>query len=284
MIAALLCVLAAAGYGTSDFVAGLASRRLAPAAVTFGVEAITLITAAAALVVSHGDGPSATALGWGAISGLGTAVGTLSLYRGLSVARMSVVATLSAVLTAVIPVIVGVALGEHLTLWSALGIAIAIPAIGLVSRQADGDADPGDRSPARAGVLYGSLAGVGFALLFIALDRAGTHAGAWPLLPGQVVALILIAPFAWRAIARGGLPPRSDRTLIVVAGALSGAANLLFLAATGRGQLAIIAVLTSLYPAATVVLARAVLSERWTRIQATGLVTSFAAIVLVSAH
>jgi drug/metabolite transporter (DMT)-like permease len=284
VVAILLCLIAAGAFGTSDFAAGLASRRLAPAAVTFGVEAITLITVAAALLVSHGGGPSATALGWGAISGLGTALGTLSLYHGLSVARMSVVATLSAVLTAVIPVIVGVALGEHLSLWSGLGIAIAIPAIGLVSRQAGGDADLGDRATARAGLLYGSLAGVGFALLFIALDRAGTHAGAWPLLPGQIVALILIAPFAWRAIAAGGPPRRSDQALIVGAGALSGIANLLFLAATGRGQLAIIAVVTSLYPAATVVLARAVLSERWTRVQATGLLTSFAAIVLVSAH
>ncbi len=284
MIAVLLCVLAAGGFGTSDFAAGLASRRLAPAAVTCGVEAITLITVTLALLVSHGDGPTTSALGWGAISGLGTALGTLSLYHGLSVARMSIVATLSAVLAAVIPVIVGVALGEHLTVWAGVGIAIAIPAIGLISRQTGDDRDPADRGAARAGMLYGSLAGVGFALLFVALDRAGTHAGAWPLLPGQVVALVLIAPFAWRAIATGGSPPRSDLALIVGAGALSGIANLLFLAATGRGQLAIIAVVTSLYPAATVVLARAVLSERWTRVQAIGLVTSFAAIVLVSAH
>jgi drug/metabolite transporter (DMT)-like permease len=284
VIAVVLCVLAAGAYGTSDFAAGLASRRLAPAAVTGGVEAITLIAVAATLAVSHGHGPSATALGWGAISGLGTALGTLSLYRGLSVARMSVVATLSAVLTAVIPVIVGVALGEHLTIWAELGIAIAIPAIALISRQTGEDGDRGDRAAARSGMLYGSLAGVGFALLFIALDRAGTHSGAWPLLPGQIVALIVIAPFAWRAIAAGGSPQRSDRALIVGAGALSAIANLLFLAATGRGQLAIIAVVTSLYPAATVVLARAVLSERWTRTQATGLLTSFAAIVLVSAH
>ena len=284
MIAVLLCVLAAGGFGTSDFAAGLASRRLAPAAVTCGVEAITLITVAAALLVSHGDGPSATALGWGAISGLGTALGTLSLYHGLSVARMSVVATLSAVLTAVIPVIVGVALGEHLTLWSGLGIAIAIPAIGLVSRQADGDADPGDRArgPRRDALRIACRRRVR-AAVHRARPRRNACRGV-ALLPGQVVALILIAPFAWRAIAAGGSPQRSDRALIVVAGALSGIANLLFLAATGRGQLAIIAVVTSLYPAATVVLARAVLSERWTRIQATGLLTSFAAIVLVSAH
>ncbi len=67
--------------------------------------------------------------------------------------------------------IVGVALGEHLTIWAGVGIAIAIPAIALISRQTGGDADPGDRKAARAGMLYGSLTGVGFALLFIALDR-----------------------------------------------------------------------------------------------------------------
>ena len=128
--------MAAGAFGTSDFAAGLASRRLAPAAVTCGVEVITLITVAATLLVSHGDGPSATALGWGAISGLGTALGTLSLYHGLSVARMSVVATLSAVLTAVIPVIVGVALGEHLT-----------PLVRTRHR----DRDPGDRAGLPAG-------------------------------------------------------------------------------------------------------------------------------------
>jgi Na+/proline symporter len=119
----------------------------------------------------------------------------------------------------------GVALGAHLTVWAGVGIAIAIPAIALISRQTGGDADPGDGQAARAGMLYGSLAGVGFALLFIALDRAGTHAGAWPLLPGQVVALILIVPFAWRAVVADGRPPRSDLALIVGAGALSGIAT-----------------------------------------------------------
>jgi hypothetical protein len=94
-------------------------------------------------------------------------VGTLSLYHGLSIARMSVVATLSAVLTAVIPAIVGLALGNHLTIGAVTGIILAIPAIGLVSWQPQ----PQRRDSARAGLLYGALAGLGFSLLFIALDK-----------------------------------------------------------------------------------------------------------------
>ncbi len=278
-VTVVLGLLAAVAYGTSDFAAGLASRRFAPGPVTGVAQALGLITAAAAVLLFPGVGPRAAVLGWGAVSGLGSALGTLSLYHGLSVARMSVVAALSAVLTAVIPGIVGLALGDHLTIGAAAGIVIAIPAIGLVSWQPQ----PAERSAARAGLLYGALAGLGFALLFIALDRAGTRAGAWPLIPGQVVALLLIAPFAYRGLPRAGRPSRATGALALGAGVLGGVANLLFLAATGHGQLAIVAVLTALYPAVTVLLARALLSERWTRLQACGLLTAAAAIVLVTA-
>ena len=278
MIVVLLCLTAAGAYGTSDFAAGLASRRLAAGPVTGAVEVVALLTAGVAVVLAPGVGPSPTVLAWGAASGVGTALGTLALYHGFSIARMSVVATLSAVLTAVIPVIVGVMLGNRLALGAEVGIALAIPAIGLISWQPGADV----RSPARAGLLFGALAGLGFAVLLIALDRAGTHAGAWPLIPGQLVALLLVAPFAYRGLTPSGRPRRSAVVLALGAGALSGIADLLFLAAVGRGELAIIAVLTSLYPAATVLLARAFLSERWTRIQAGGLLTSLAAIILVS--
>jgi drug/metabolite transporter (DMT)-like permease len=278
-MAVVLSLLAAGAYGTSDFAAGLASRQFAPGAVTGAVEALTLMTAVAAVILFPGVSPSATVLAWGAASGLGTALGTLSLYHGLSVGRMSVVATLAAVLTAVIPAIVGLSLGDHLSLGAEAGIAIAIPAIGLISWQPEA----GARSAARSGLLYGGLAGLGFALLFIALDRAGTHAGAWPLIPGQLVALLIIAPFASRGLTASEHPPRSALALTLGAGVLSGIANLFFLAAVGRGELAIVAVLTSLYPAATVVLARAFLAERWTPVQVTGLLTSAAAIILVGA-
>ena len=278
MIVIALCVLAAAAYGTSDFTAGLASRRATAGLVTTSQELVTLPLTALAVVVFHGHGPNASALAWGAVSGVGTAVGTLSLYHGLSVARMSTVATLSAVLAAAIPLVIGVLLGDHLTLGSGFGIALAVPAIALISWEPEAQV----RRAARAGLLYGSLAGLGFALLFVALDRAGTRAGAWPLVPDQLVALFLFLPFASRGLTGFRRPSRSTLMLTCCAGGLGAIGNLLFLAATGRGELAIIAVVSSLYPAATVVLARTFLAEHWTRTQATGLLTSLAAIVLVS--
>lgn len=272
---ALLALLAAVAYGTSDFAAGVASRRLSAGPVTVTVQACGLVAAGIAVLLFPGTGPAAAALAWGAVSGIGSAAGTLSLYQGLSAGPMSVVATVSSVLTAVIPAVVGVALGERLPAPAIAGIAIAVLAIALVSWQPGS----GDGRRVRAGLGYGVLAGMGFALLLIALDRAGTHAGAWPLVPGQAVSLLLTAPFA-----RGIRELRSARrsaALTVGAGLLGGTANLSFLAATGRGQLAIVAVLTALYPAVTVLLARVVLAERWTRLQAAGLVTAAAAIILL---
>lgn len=278
-MAIILAVLSALAYGSSDFAAGLASRRFAAAPVTTVAQVLGVVTAVAAVILFPGRGPNDAALEWGALSGVGSALGTLSLYHGLSVARMSVVASVSAVLTAVLPVIVGVALGNHLGGGAIVGVIIAIPAIVMVCWH------PQARGPtaARAGPIYGVLAGCGFALLFIALDRAGTQAGAWPLLPGQIVSVLLIAPLGYRALGAAGRPAAWVAVLTLVAGVLSGTANLLFLAATGHGQLAIVAVLTALYPAVTVLMARTFLSERWTRLQGAGLLAAAAAITLVTA-
>ncbi len=277
-MAILLALLSAAAYGTCDFAAGVASRRYAAAPVTLVAQALGALTAGVAVILFPGSGVTAHALAWGALSGVGSAVGTLSLYRGLAVARMSVVATLSGVLTAVIPVIVGIALGNHLHAAAAGGVVIAFPAIAMVSWQPPGR----DRRAARAGPLYGCLAGLGFALLFIALDRAGTKAGAWPLVPGQILSLLLIAPFAYRGLRSLARPSRNTKAIIFGAGVLSGTANLLFLAATGHGELAIVAVVTALYPAVTVLMARLFLAENWTVLQVAGLLLAAAAVVLIT--
>ncbi len=274
----VFALASALSYGTSDFAAGLASRKFDARPVTAAAQTLGVLTALIAVVLFPGAGPKSAALEWGALSGVGSALGTLSLYHGLSIARMSVVATLAAVVTAVVPAVVGIALGNHLSFAAGVGIAIAIPAIAMVSWQ------PGAREPsaARAGVPFGMLAGLGFALLFIALDRAGTHAGAWPLVPGQLVSVACVAPFAYRGLRTSGRPSRTAALLTLGAGVLSATANLLFLAATGHGELAVVAVLAALYPAVTVLLARVLLSERWTPFQAVGFLVAAAAIVLVT--
>lgn len=276
-MAILLGLFAALAYGCSDYLAGIGSRRLAPGPVTVMTQAAAVVVAVLGVLILPGDGPTAAALAWGALGGVGSGVGTLALYRGMAVGAMSPVATCSAVLAAVLPALVGLATGDRLSLLVTVGIVVAIPAIGLVSWEGAA-AKPGST---RTGIAYGTAAGFGFGLIFVALDRAGTASGAWPLLPVATTALLLVLPFA----AGAGRPTRRWRPALTMAGAaglLGGTANLLFLGAAGAGQLAVVAVLTALYPAVTVVLARVLLLERWNRVQAAGLMISAGAVVLVS--
>jgi drug/metabolite transporter (DMT)-like permease len=276
----VLGLLAALCYGSSDFLAGLGGRRSDPIAVVAIAQPLGLVAAAVALAVFPAHVPSADALWWGALSGVGSGVGTAALYKGLATARMSVVAPLSAVLSAALPVLAGILLGNRLAPIAWAGVVIAIPAIIMVS--VPSDAGHGSR---RAGITSGLVAGAGFALLFIALDRAGTSAGAWPLLPGQAVGTVIVlalasptarrmGPRVWSGALRAGIP----------AGLIGGAANLLYLAATGAGQLAVVAVVTALYPAVTVLLARLALHERWNRLQVIGLLASVAAVAAITVN
>lgn len=275
-MAIFLGLLAALSYGASDFAAGLASRRIAYQLVTVVVQLMSVVTAVVAVLVFPGVGPTLESLTWGGISGAGSALGTLALYRGLAVGQMSVVAPLSAVVAVVLPVVVGLMSGETLSPAAAAGIGLAVPAIALIAWHGDNEGGPG------RGILAGTLSGVGFAVLFIALDQAGTQSGAWPVVSGQIVALLLVLPLGWRYLP--GLSASSGATLglAVVGGLLGGGATALFLASTHYGQLSIVAVLTSLYPAVTVVLARLVLDERWSYGQVMGLVVAAMAIVLIS--
>jgi drug/metabolite transporter (DMT)-like permease len=290
-VSVLLGLLAAATYGSSDFLAGLASRRLPPIVVTAGAQALSLLVGLIAIAFYPGDGISDKILLWGAASGLGSAGGTFALYRGLGSGEMSVVATLSGLLTAVIPVIVGLATGDSLTALAAIGILAAIPAIGLVSWSGDRGAAGG------SGAIWGILAGLGFGLLFVGYDRAGPDSGAWPLVVAEGLATLLTIGPALLALhgrrvnavraagtAAGDDSPSDRRSinLLIAAGLLAGAANLSFIIANHHGELAVVAVLTALYPGFTVILARIVLGERWSSTQKVGLVTALVATFLVS--
>jgi len=275
----LLALVSALCYGSSDFAAGLGGRRGDPAAVAVVAQPFGLVAAAIAVVVLSGRSPTAGDLWWGALSGVGSGVGTVALYRGLTVASMSVVAPLSAVLSAAIPALTGLLIGERLAPLAWAGVVIALPAVALVSL-----APASDSGSRKAGMVTGVIAGAGFALLFIGLDRAGTAAGGWPLLPGQAVALTLVS--AWLVLP-GNRPDRSAWAATwragTVTGVLGGVANIAYLAATGAAPLAVVAVVTALYPAMTVLLARFTLHERWSRLQALGLLVSAAAVAAISA-
>ena len=289
----LLALSSALCYGTGDFLGGEGSRRSSPAQMSLLVQSTGLVVAVIAVAITAHGSPQAGVIEWGALAGVGSAIGNQALYRGLASGAMNVVAPLSAVLTAVLPAIVGLAGGNRLGLAGWAGLVIAAPAIALVSLSpAQTSSDHSTRGRARSrirfGVGWGVLAGCGFGLLFVGLDKAGTTSGAWPLLSDQIVAILLVGTVTThlrrRARSSSHQPtPWSAALIWGLASGLGGAGgNIFFFAATGAGALTGVAVLSALYPAITVLLAAIVLHEQTGRIQLTGLVICGAAVALIS--
>jgi len=283
VIAVVLAVLGAASYGISDFIGGLASRRTSvwPVAILSCTGSMIGALVLAALVPGH---PSTSQVWWGALAGIGAGGGTAFLYRGLSQGRMGVVAPVSGVGATVIPVLIGVWSGERPSAVVWLGMVAALPGIWLVSREESAPpAEPGSGpTPGGSGLLDGLLAGLGFGVLFAALGQVPEGAGYWPLAAAEAASVASVV--AACLVLRGApLPHAGEQWWGLVSGLLAAAAGVCFLLATHHGLLSVSAVLVSLYPAFTVLLAALVLRERIHLIQAAGLALCAVAVVLVAA-
>jgi drug/metabolite transporter (DMT)-like permease len=273
-MAIVLGLAAALLYGGADFGGGLLSRHLG----SLRVNALGSIAAATlsllVLAVARSGEPSLRAIGWGFVSGIGGGVGTLMLYRGLARGQMSVVGPVSAVGAAVLPAVAGVAMGQHLEPLAAAGVVLALPAIALV-------AGAGSAGRSRSGLADGLAAGTGFGVLFVGLAQAGPHAGLWPIASEQISAAVIVLVVAIASGERLRVSVRSAAMPIVVGlGGMS--ATLLFFFATQSGTLATVAILTSLYPGVTVLLARLVLHERFSATQRAGLGLAAIAVVAIA--
>jgi drug/metabolite transporter (DMT)-like permease len=280
----LLSLLAAASYGLGDFNGGIFSKRGGAWAVSLlaqlaGTALVLLLT-----LVTSGS-PTAGDVAWAVVAGVGNGFGTAFLYRGLASGRMGVVAPVSGVGAVVVPVVVGVATGERPGALVWLGIVLALPAIWLVSREpteAGSAGSPGSVRSAGTGLTDGVLAGLGFGGLFAALAQIPEGAGWLPLAVNQAVAAVAIVVVA--LVMRGDWRPRNRWALGgTISGALGALATGLFQVATHHGYLTVAAVITSLYPAFTVLLALTVLRERVHRAQGVGLALCAGAVVLVAA-
>lgn len=275
----LLSLFAAASYGLADFNGGWFAKRGNPWGVSLVAQlSSTLIVGVVALV--DGGSPTSADWGWAVVAGIANGFGTAFLYRGLSSGRMGVVAPVSGVGAVLVPVLVGTVTGERpgTAVW--VGIAMALPAIWLVSREPSSTV--AGSPPASSGVLDGVLAGLGFGVLFAALGQLSSDAGFFPLALNQLVAggaIVLVA----LALRQDWVP--RDRWALggVISGALASLATGLFQVATQQGYLSVAAVITSLYPAFTVLLAALVLREKVHRGQALGLALCAASVVLVAA-
>lgn len=279
MIAIGLALLCAVAYGSSDFFAGLASRRMHYARVG----ALTQAVAAGAVwlaVPFTGGTPTEQALVWGAVSGVGSGAGSVALYRGFSRGRMNVVGPLSGAGAAALPVCAGLLFGERPSALTLAGVVLVVPAIWLISTSGNGGAGRGGMVE---GAVDGLVAGAGFGLLFVALSRAGHDTGLWPTAVGQLVSSAFLVAFvlaAARQVPVAGTP--RQRGTAAVAGVLGAVATVAYLLAARAGLLVVVSVLAALYPAVTVLLARVVLHERNTRWQLVGLGVAAAGVVAIT--
>jgi drug/metabolite transporter (DMT)-like permease len=276
-----LALLAAIGFGVSDFVGGIASRQVAALRVVLVSYPLAMVVLG--LLAGVIGGPiSAGAVVWGSLGGISQACGVWWLYAALGAGPISVVSPLTAVLSAAVPVGVGIAIGDRPGLVAAVGIALAMVAVVLVSREAtDEDVTPHRFTTSVASLTVGS--GVAFGLNFALIHQAPVESRLWPLLFARMSAsmLVIIVAAASRNLrVPSGKPLRLALTLPV----LDASANVAMLLALHASLLSLTGVLISLYPAATVVLAMAVLRERVTRWQTLGMVAAAVSVAMIAAR
>jgi drug/metabolite transporter (DMT)-like permease len=280
--ALLFSLVAAVSYGVSDFLGGLASRRAR--ALTVVLVAFPLGTLGLALLVPlFGGHPGMHAVLAGAACGVLSGFGVLWFYAALAAGPMSVVSPLTALLVAGLPLLAGVAIGERPGVLAIAGAVLALVAVVLVSREERTAVDetPAVRlTPATLWMTVGS--GGAYAAYFVLLDGVPVDSGVWPLLVARIVASALVVV---ACVLRGALrPPRGTALPLAVGAALLDVvANVAFLYGLRAGLLSLVSVLTSLYPAATVLLARFVLGERPGPVQRVGLGLAAAAVALIAA-
>lgn len=282
VVAVFLGLLTAVFFGAGDFFGGLSCKRVSVAVVIALAHLIGLVGATIAAVFIAEEFLAIDFL-IGAIAGLAGGVGLALLYRGLARGPMAVVAPLTAVTSAAVPAFWGVAGGESFSALAWIGIAIAGVAIVLTSLPS------GQLASSRLTgqvIIEALLAGVFFGVLFILFDETSSTTAPWPVVGSRVAtagALLMWLQLARPAELRG-IRSTAAQTLPLIAltGLFDTLSNVLFLIATQIGDLTIVAVLSSLYPASTVVLARVVLDEKMTRIQLAGLVAALTATALIA--
>ncbi len=279
MTAALLLALASSlGYGAADFSGGLAARGAHVLRVLVISTLASLLVAVVAWPLAGGSFSTAT-VGWSAASGFASAAAFGLLYYTLAVGPMSVLSPITALASAALPAAVGLLTGERLSSLAVAGMSTALIAVIVVSSGADVH---GKRLSPRA-LLLALGAGTAIAIQLICFDRAPADSGVAPLLINRAVAAALVLAAA--AQRHGRLGERRPAPLAsAAAGTLVALANLAFILAARHGTLAIVAVISALYPAATVLLARVLLGELIGRVQLAGLALAAAAVAMLAAR
>jgi drug/metabolite transporter (DMT)-like permease len=265
---------ASLSWGAGDFSGGVATRRAKVLSVVIAAHAIGLMMLIALALIWSEPFPSTLDIIWGSVAGLAGAVGVVAFYQSLSVGRMGIVAPITAMLSAAVPVLFGAFFEGLPGPLQLTGFVLALIAVGLISGLGVVKGRP-------KGLGLAFLAGLGFGSFFILISRVSHGAIFWPLAAARLASfLFLLAVILVRR--QEIIPKKSVLPVVFLAGALDVAGNVFFVLATHAGRLDVAAILSSLYPAVTVLLASIILKERVTRIQTIGICIALVAIPLIS--
>jgi len=274
-----LAALASVMYGSADFLGGRAACRASALTVTFVSGAAGLASLGAAMLFLHGAARPLD-FAWGAAAGLSGGIGIALLYRAFAIGPVSLAAPVISLAALAVPVLASVLLGERPSALALVGIALAACAFPLLSATGEAGVAGSEAVPPRRAVFVALAAGALVGGFLVLMGRVSRGAGLGPLLAARLVTVLLFGALV--ALRRESLWPATAARSTLVAGVLDSFANVLYFVAVHRGTLAMVGTIISLSPATTVLLARTVLSERWTVPQRAGLAFAAAAIVCVS--
>lgn len=273
----VLALIAAGMYGTADYCGGRASRSISSLAVTLVGQFAALIVLGGIAILSGVPVPPLNDWVWGGVAGILGSTGLLIFYRVMGSGFMTVVAPISAVVTAAIPVVVGLISGERPSVQALLAMPLAIVAIALVSDVLG----PHHRRAPGSVILMAIVSGVGFGFIFVVLHHVSSTSGIWPIVAMRVssVPYMFIVSRVTRTSIRQAMP---HKWLVFASGVMDSGANALYALAVRLGLMSVVAVIIALYPASTLMLATGLDKERIHRPQAVGLVLAVVALVLIT--
>jgi drug/metabolite transporter (DMT)-like permease len=271
---AALALAAAVSWGVGDFFGGLKSRSLNPVAVLIVAQPIGL-TLLGIWVAVRDQGPPGSAVLWACLAAVLGTTGLIAFYLGMAAGALTIVAPIAGA-GAAIPVIWGLAGGDHPSGYQELGFAAALVGVVLASFERRPEA-----ARLAAGVGWAAIAMLAFGAYYIPMHAASHGDFLWAAFVFRLTSTTLIAA-AW-LVLRPPRARRADLTVLASIGILDTGGNVFFAAASARGLVSVVSILASLYPVVTVLLARVVLNERVHRSQELGIALALAGIVLISA-
>ena len=282
-----LSLASAAIWGSADFIGGIATRRLpSPAVVTLS-HSLSLVMLVSLALIHASKWPDTQSILFGALAGISCGTGVMVLYKALALGSMGLTAAVSGVLAAVLPVVWAFATEGLPRTPQIAGIVLAAIAIWMIARSPDSHSS-------KQAIMLGAASGASFGCLFIFLKLAGPGGVLWPLACSRIASATLAALVTWIGVRQVDATQRNTKPvlswpgwavlgLIGVAGIFDASGNTFYTIATRLGRLDIAAVLSSLYPASTILLAAVLLKERTTRSQTGGMALALVAVVLISA-